>query len=457
MSTTPRATSPTAELSSGAPATPTASGGRSWARIGGIPLLIFAIIFVGVMGAAIAEVIPETFMGGLALALVLGMGLNWIGEQIPVLKDLGFGTILAVLVPAILIEISVLPTTTRDFQDAFFGDLTSFAVPGLLVGSVLAMPKSVLVQAGIRFIIPLLGTLTLTTLATGAVGAVLGYGFVETMLYIAGPILGAGISASAVPLSEIYAGQSGGSPDDYITTMASSVMIANILTILVAAVLGGMARKNPDKPFKGFAGRDGALLRKQSDTPTGLSDDNNIAAKVGDLLTGLLIVAGIVIFGEIGQTLVPSMHAYLWMILICLVLKLGGLLPERLASSTGAWSGFLAKVMVPAILASISMGVINIGELLGLVSDPTYLALCVITVLFALVISGALTYLFGFFMVEGTIMTGIGLADMGGTGDVAVLTAAKKMYLLPFLTISSRIGGAANMLWLTGLAIAFLG
>jgi Na+/citrate or Na+/malate symporter len=440
MSTTPRATSPTAELSSGAPATPTASGGRSWARIGGIPLLIFAIIFVGVMGAAIAEVIPETFMGGLALALVLGMGLNWIGEQIPVLKDLGFGTILAVLVPAILIEISVLPTTTRDFQDAFFGDLTSFAVP-----------------AGIRFIIPLLGTLTLTTLATGAVGAVLGYGFVETMLYIAGPILGAGISASAVPLSEIYAGQSGGSPDDYITTMASSVMIANILTILVAAVLGGMARKNPDKPFKGFAGRDGALLRKQSDTPTGLSDDNNIAAKVGDLLTGLLIVAGIVIFGEIGQTLVPSMHAYLWMILICLVLKLGGLLPERLASSTGAWSGFLAKVMVPAILASISMGVINIGELLGLVSDPTYLALCVITVLFALVISGALTYLFGFFMVEGTIMTGIGLADMGGTGDVAVLTAAKKMYLLPFLTISSRIGGAANMLWLTGLAIAFLG
>jgi Na+/citrate or Na+/malate symporter len=392
------------------------------------------------MGAAIAEVIPETFMGGLALALVLGMGLNWIGEQIPVLKDLGFGTILAVLVPAILIEISVLPTTTRDFQDAFFGDLTSFAVPGLLVGSVLAMPKSVLVPAGIRFIIP-----------------VLGYGFVETMLYIAGPILGAGISASAVPLSEIYAGQSGGSPDDYITTMASSVMIANILTILVAAVLGGMARKNPDKPFKGFAGRDGALLRKQSDTPTGLSDDNNIAAKVGDLLTGLLIVAGIVIFGEIGQTLVPSMHAYLWMILICLVLKLGGLLPERLASSTGAWSGFLAKVMVPAILASISMGVINIGELLGLVSDPTYLALCVITVLFALVISGALTYLFGFFMVEGTIMTGIGLADMGGTGDVAVLTAAKKMYLLPFLTISSRIGGAANMLWLTGLAIAFLG
>ena len=43
-----------------------------------------------------------------------------------------------------------------------------------------------------------------------------------------------------------------------------------------------------------------------------------------------------------------------------------------------------------------------------------------------------------------------------GTGDVAVLSAAKRMELLPFLTICSRIGGAINMAWLTFLASHFL-
>lgn len=425
------------------------------ARVGGIPLAGFTLIFVAVLGAAIFMVIPDNFMGGLALALVLGMGLNWIGDQVPVLRNLGFGTILAVLVPAIILEVGVLPVETREFQDGFFDNLTSFIVPGLLIGSVLAMPRRTLIQAGLRFLIPLFATLILTSVATGALGAALGYGFFETILFITGPIMGAGISASAVPLSEIYSGFDGGSPSEYLTTMASSIMIANILTILTAAILGGLARSNPNKPFKGFAGSDGGLLRKGAGTAGAMDDSESAVAKIGDLLTGLVLVVGIYTIGQVGQALVPSLHAYLWMIVICLALKLSGLIPEKLASSTGAWSGFLAKVMTPAVLAAISMGVINIGELLGLASDPIYLILCVATVVFALVFAGGLTYLFGFYFVEGSITAGIGLADMGGTGDIAVLTAARKMHLLPFLTIASRIGGAANLLWMTGLATLF--
>lgn len=435
--------------------------GKKALTVSGIPLPLFIIIFIIVIVGCMMGAIPDNLGGGFALCLVLGMGLMWIGDRIPVLCDYGAGTILAVLLPSILVYLGIFPENAVTIANNFFSgyDFTSFLVPGLLVGSIMAMDRKVLVNAGVRFIMPMVLTILFATLASGVAGAIMGYGFTNTMLYIAGPILGSGISASAVPLSEIYSGYSGLEASTILTMLTSSVMVANVLTILIASILAALGRKNPNMFFKGFAGSNGMLLRSEEQKIRITEEQKQEVIRDPDqtsytlLRTGFVLTLGIFIAARILANILPGgLHFYLYMIIIAIVLKLTDILPPFVNEASGRWTDFMSKIMTPCALCAISLGVLDFSEIIALFEDPTFLLLAVICVIITTIISGALCYLFGFYFIEGAIMCGLGLADMGGTGDVAVLSAAKRMELLPFLTICSRIGGAINMAWLTFLA-----
>ena len=114
--------------------------------------------------AALTDNLPDSMLAGFAATIILGGLFIWIGNTVPVLRDFGLPTILCTFVPSILIFAGVMPENLIAVVQNFvkgYGFLDFFVVT-IIAGSILGMPRALLLKAGPRFIVPLVGCLIAT-------------------------------------------------------------------------------------------------------------------------------------------------------------------------------------------------------------------------------------------------------------------------------------------------------
>ncbi|WP_378005615.1 2-hydroxycarboxylate transporter family protein [Aeromonas jandaei] len=413
-------------------------------QIAGMPLFIFLGLATCVLFSGWNGSLPLGMVGALALMFVLGTLLTELGERImPIREYLGGGTILAIFGGAALFEYQLLPVQAGQVITNFMkeGGFLNFFIASLVTGSVFGMSGALLKNAAMRYLPVILGGVVLALLSVGLVGSLMGYGFKNAVLLIGLPIMGGGMGAGAVPLVEILSGPMQMSSADLLSRMVPAVVIANTLAILVGSLLARLGRRYPS-----LTGNGKLMVKENSQS---IADEQGEAPTLQSLGMGLFISSSMFVLGSLLGNFIP-MHPFALMILAVAFIKVSGLLPRRYEQAAADWYQFVVSNLTPSLLVGIGVAYTSIPELISAFSI-SYFVLVMVTVIGGALGAALVGKLIGFYPIEAAITGGLCMANMGGTGDVAVLSAAQRMKLMPFAQISSRLGGAVMLILATAL------
>ena len=283
-------------------------------------------------------------------------------------------------------------------------------------------------------------------LLAALVGLLAGTGWREGISYVSFPIMGGGMGAGAIPMAEILHQSN---PDTALKDILSMLIPPVALGNVVAIISGGLLDKL-GKAFPRLSG-EGQLLKGEAPAA---EDETSLPVTYTALGIGLLVSCTFMLFGRLAAMVIPGIHYYALMILSVAVFKIFHVLPRSVEQSCTVWFRFVAKYMTAPLLVGIGVTYTDLSLVIDTFSIVNTLQVIAV-VLGAVLGAGLGGVLVGFHFIESAISAGLCMANMGGTGDVAVLSASRRMVLMPFAQISSRLGGAI-ILVLVGLVVPLL-
>ncbi|MBH2582789.1 2-hydroxycarboxylate transporter family protein [Serratia marcescens] len=410
--------------------------------IGAVPIALFITICAIVAISAYANFLPKNMIGGLAVIMTLGFALAQLGKSIPVLRDIGGPAILCLMVPSVLVYFNVFQPNVMSTVHLLMKDanLLYFVIASLVVGSILGMNRVILIQGMIRMLVPLVVG-TITAVITGLlVGKLFGFTFYHTFFFIIVPIIGGGIGEGILPLSLAYSAILGSTPDVYVAQLAPAAVLGNIFAIVTAGVLAriGMQRK-------ALSG-DGMLIRSAQENAMFAIKEQSGNVDFQLMGGGLLVICAFFIVGGLFEHIVHIPGPVL-MILFAVLCKYCRVIPASMETGAHSFYKFVSTALVWPLMIGLGMLYVPLESVVAVFSVG-YVVVCGSVVLSMGLVSFLIAPYLKMFPVEAAIVTCCH-SGLGGTGDVAILSASNRMGLMPFAQIATRIGGASTVIGAT--------
>lgn len=407
-------------------------------RIGIFPLPVY--ILAGALLVVLVSI--HNLSNEISLVIVMfafcGFTLAGIGKRIPLVRAIGAAAIFATFVPSALVYYKLLPDqvvkVTMDFTKA-----TNFLylfIACIIVGSILGMDRHVLIKGFLKIFVPLAAG----SVAGGAVGTLvgtaLGLGASHTFFYIVVPIMAGGVGEGAIPLSIGYSEILHQDQGMLFATVLPPVMLGSLTAIILSGTLNFVGKRYPAYTGEGRLqpGEHDELDVNQKEI-TGHVDVDHIAAAGVTALT--LYVVGIMCHRLFG---LPAPVA---MLFIAVLLKLTQAVSPPLQEGAFVVYKFFSTAVTYPLLFAIGVSLTPWDKLIAAFNLPTIIT--IVATVATLMATGALVGVWlKMYPIDTAIVTACH-SGQGGTGDVAILTAANRMPLMPFAQIATRIGGAVTV------------
>lgn len=415
--------------------------------ISGISLPLYLFFMVVIFSAIALDKLPLNMVGITILLVALGHLLYFIGEKLPIMNSyLGGGSVFTLLGATLLASFHLVPTkvidAVSDFMGGGFGFL-DFYIAALICGSILGMNRNLLVKASTKFIPVALITMVVGFFSVGLVGMLLGNGFADSVMYVSLPMMSGGMGAGITPLSQIYAdGLANGNQAAIFSQLAPAVTFGNILAIIGALFIAKAFAKTK---YNGH----GTLINATKEE----LEKPKITLDAQQIGVGMLFSFSLLVVGAILSDFFPKIHEYAFMIVIVFILKALNIVPKKLEDSVVMFNNVVMTNLTHAVLAGIGLALIDLSALASAFTWQ-FVVLCLTSV----VSMGAASWFFGMVLGMYPVETAIGAGminnSMGGTGNIAVLSASDRMEMIAFAQMANRLCGAIVLI-LGGILIRF--
>ena len=416
-------------------------------KVFGMELPVFLFFFAVIAASAWMNIIPNEMLGAAAILFSLGIVLGEIGERIPIWNvDCGSGAILAFVVSGLLTYYNLLPECVVENATGWMSgyNFLNVFISLLIVGSLLGMDRKVLIKSGSLFIPAILASIVGAGVLGILGGLVIGKSPMEIITAYVLPIMGGGAGAGAVPMAQVYGDVTGQDPAGYLSFALAILAVGNIVAVIFAVILDIVGRVMPK-----WTGHD--KLMKDASKQIVVEKEEEKKVTMDDIGGAIFLTAGFFVLGQLmAKKVLPSIMGvaipnFAYMILFAALANVFNLIPEHLRMGAKKCQQFCGSKLVWVQMVGCGIVLIDFREMLGVLSVSNLLVV-VLIVLGAVLGAGLFGQLVGFYPVESAITAGLCMANMGGAGDLAVLGAARRMELMSYAQISSRIGGAIILL-----------
>lgn len=423
----------------------------------GMPLPIYAFFAIIVLACAYFNIIPNQMIGAVAVLFAFGILIGEIGERLPIWnKFLGGGAMLCFLAAGLLKYFNLLPECVTNVSDGWINGYSflNVFITFLVVGSLLGIDRDVLIKSG---------SLYIPTLLCSLLGACVfgrrGRPHLRQRPALPHHLLrpahhGGGAGAGAVPMAQVYSDATGQDSAGYLSFCMAILALGNIVAILMAVVMDLIGRAFPKMTGHG------ELLRVKNKSLEVESKNPAPAVTVDDIAAAIFICAGFFMLGQlVSKKILPTVFGvaipnFAYMIIFAALANIFNLIPENLREACRRCQHFCGNKLVWIQMVGMGISAINFSTMFSVASWQNVVIVLMI-VIGCCVGSALFGWIVGFYPVESAITAGLCMANMGGAGDLAVLGAAKRMDLMVYAQISSRIGGAMVLL-IASILFAFL-